>query len=280
MSGVSAAPDVARVSIVSLATRAEMQLSGDELAAAAGISPARLARLVRLGLVEPTAPGTSRFTAATAARLRRMLRLHGDLGVNLVGAAIIVDLLERLERLRRGAGGAAPRRTLRRCGSTPSDKERAEHGSQPVDREGPGRDPPGAEPRPAPRPSADRRRAPGAWRCSARTAAWPPRVVEKAGGDPAALVQRLQQAIERLPRVSGPGRPRARSTSRPAWTRSLRGAEAEAQRMKDEYVSVEHLLLALAGLKDGAVAEAFRAAGLTARRSCSRRSPPCAAGSA
>src|SRR5947208_16355524 len=33
--------------------------------------------------------------------------------------------------------------------------------------------------------------------------------------------------------------------------------------MKDEFVSVEHLLLALAGVKDGAVADAFRAAGLT-----------------
>jgi ATP-dependent Clp protease ATP-binding subunit ClpB len=43
----------------------------------------------------------------------------------------------------------------------------------------------------------------------------------------------------------------------------LTGAETEAQRMKDEYVSVEHLLLALADLKDGTVAEAFRAAGLT-----------------
>jgi hypothetical protein len=28
-----------------------------------------------------------------------MLRLHGDLGVGLIGAAIIVDLLERLERV-------------------------------------------------------------------------------------------------------------------------------------------------------------------------------------
>jgi ATP-dependent Clp protease ATP-binding subunit ClpB len=43
----------------------------------------------------------------------------------------------------------------------------------------------------------------------------------------------------------------------------LTGAEAQAQGMKDEFVSVEHLLLALSELKDGAVAEAFRAAGLT-----------------
>jgi hypothetical protein len=68
-----------------------------ELAAAAGISATRLARLERLGLVEPVAPGSGTFAAATAERLRRMLRLHADLGVNLTGAAIIVDLLERLE---------------------------------------------------------------------------------------------------------------------------------------------------------------------------------------
>lgn len=86
-------------SILGTPLRGEVHLSAEELAAAAGISPARLARLVRLGLVEPTASGASRFTAATAVRLRRMTRLHADLGVNLVGAAIIVDLLERLERL-------------------------------------------------------------------------------------------------------------------------------------------------------------------------------------
>ena len=58
----------------------------------------RLARA--LGLVEPTAAGAEHDSRrATAGRLRRMLRLHRDLGVNLDGAAIIVDLLERLERL-------------------------------------------------------------------------------------------------------------------------------------------------------------------------------------
>ena len=81
--------------------RGEASLSAAELAEAAGVSEARLARLVRLGLVEPATPEAARFTAATAARLRRMLRLHRDLGVTLVGAAIVVDLLERLDRLER-----------------------------------------------------------------------------------------------------------------------------------------------------------------------------------
>ena len=36
---------------------------------------------------------------AAVAGLRRMQRLRADLGVNLVGAAIIVDLVERLERM-------------------------------------------------------------------------------------------------------------------------------------------------------------------------------------
>ncbi|MCI0545852.1 MAG: chaperone modulator CbpM [Candidatus Rokubacteria bacterium] len=85
-----------------LATRPRdrhLRLSAEELAAAAGITPARLALLVRLGLVEPDPPGAGEFTAASAFRLRRMLRLHADLGVNLIGAAIAVDLLERIDRL-------------------------------------------------------------------------------------------------------------------------------------------------------------------------------------
>jgi chaperone modulatory protein CbpM len=78
---------------------AEVFLSATQLAAAVDLSPARLARLVRLGLVEPVAPGGSEFTSATAARLRRMLRLRHDLHVNLAGAAVILDLLERLDQL-------------------------------------------------------------------------------------------------------------------------------------------------------------------------------------
>src|SRR5439155_15311746 len=87
--------------------------------------------------------------------------------------------------------------------------------------------------------------------------------VEKAGANPATLVERLQQALARLPRVSGPGAPAGQVYIAPRLNEVLAAAEAEAQRMKDEFVSVEHLLLALAALKDGPVAEAFRAAGLT-----------------
>jgi len=87
----------------------ERWLSREQLAAAARISPARLARLIQLGLVEPAEAGPSKFAAAMAARVKRMLRLHDDLGVDLVGAAIITDLLERLDRmeteLRRLRGG-------------------------------------------------------------------------------------------------------------------------------------------------------------------------------
>jgi hypothetical protein len=81
--------------IITMPPRIEVHLTADELATAAGISRTLVLRLVHLGLIEPTAPGSGKFTADAAARLRRMLRLRADLGVNLVGAAVIVDLLAR-----------------------------------------------------------------------------------------------------------------------------------------------------------------------------------------
>src|SRR5690349_24356102 len=88
------------------------------------------------------------------------------------------------------------------------------------------------------------------------------RVVERAGGNAATLMQRLRQALTRLPRVSGPGAQGGQVYLSPRMGEVLTGAEAEAQHMKDEFVSVEHLLLALVK-KDRAVADAFQAAGLT-----------------
>jgi MerR-like DNA binding protein len=79
--------------------REPQRLALEDVAAAAGISPDKLRRIVQHGLVTPVAPGSSEFPESTIARLKRMLRLHVSLGVSLTSAAIIADLIERLERM-------------------------------------------------------------------------------------------------------------------------------------------------------------------------------------
>jgi len=81
------------------AARAESYLSGADLARVVGITAAALDGLVRVGVVEATMPGGDEFFAATAIRLKRILRLHHDLELDLFGAAVVVDVLERLERV-------------------------------------------------------------------------------------------------------------------------------------------------------------------------------------
>src|SRR3989442_11175544 len=75
------------------------RLSAEQLAAAAGVSRATLARLVRLAALDPATPDGGEFSTASAARLRRMLRLHADLGVDFFATAIILDLLDRIDSL-------------------------------------------------------------------------------------------------------------------------------------------------------------------------------------
>jgi len=61
-----------------------------------GIHPDTALRLAELGLIDYR-PG--QVPASQAGRLLKILRLRRSLGVNLAGAAIIVNLLERLEKL-------------------------------------------------------------------------------------------------------------------------------------------------------------------------------------
>ena len=65
---------------------------------------------------------------------------------------------------------------------------------------------------------------------------------QKAGGDVAALVAQLEKRVESLPRVTGGDEP---GLSRRA-NEMLRKAEEQAKALKDDFVSVEHFLLALA----------------------------------
>jgi len=74
-------------------------LTSEELAEAVGISRASLGRIVRLGLLEGEARADGVFSASAVARLRRMLRLRRDLGMDLADAGIVANLMDRMERL-------------------------------------------------------------------------------------------------------------------------------------------------------------------------------------
>ena len=59
--------------------------------------------IVDEGIVTPrgSEPHVWRFDGRSVVRVQRALRLQRDLGINLAGAALAVDLLEEIERLRR-----------------------------------------------------------------------------------------------------------------------------------------------------------------------------------
>jgi ATP-dependent Clp protease ATP-binding subunit ClpB len=70
-------------------------------------------------------------------------------------------------------------------------------------------------------------------------------LLERAGASVQALEPALVSVVERLPKVSGGGQPYLS----PALNKALEQAETEADRLKDEYISTEHLLLTLADSK-------------------------------
>src|SRR5437762_5852028 len=87
------------VEVTAVSVHANAWISFDALAEASGISRASLGRLMRLGLLEPVAPQGDGFSALQVQHLRRMLRLRRDLGLDLIGAAVVADLIERIEAL-------------------------------------------------------------------------------------------------------------------------------------------------------------------------------------
>jgi ATP-dependent Clp protease ATP-binding subunit ClpB len=73
-------------------------------------------------------------------------------------------------------------------------------------------------------------------------------VLRKVGADPAAIRSEMGGAIDRLPTITAGAR--EPSTSRELLD-VLRAAEREAGKLQDEYISTEHLLLALSEAVDG-----------------------------
>ncbi|MFD9936804.1 ATP-dependent chaperone ClpB [Streptomyces massasporeus] len=73
-----------------------------------------------------------------------------------------------------------------------------------------------------------------------------PRLLQQAGREPEQLGAAVREELSRRPKVTGPGAAPGQVFVTQRLSRLLDAAEREAKRLKDEYVSVEHLLLALA----------------------------------
>ena len=86
-------------------------------------------------------------------------------------------------------------------------------------------------------------------------------LMTKMGIDASVMQQQVQQSVERLPRVSG-GRDASRMYVTSDLQKTLNQAEQNAEQMKDDFVSVEHLFLALIDTAAGAVRDLFRSYGM------------------
>ncbi|MFD6162878.1 ATP-dependent chaperone ClpB [Nocardia sp. NPDC060256] len=81
-----------------------------------------------------------------------------------------------------------------------------------------------------------------------------PRLLDHAGADLDALRADLNRELARRPKVSGPGAAPGQVTVTRRLAALLASAEREAKRLKDSYVSVEHLIMALAEEGSGTAA--------------------------
>ena len=81
-------------------------LSMDELAKAAGVQAGIVEVFVRYRLIEPSVnTGSDQlFPTSVITRLHRIVHLRQDLGVNLAGVAVILEMTEHLEALEKELG--------------------------------------------------------------------------------------------------------------------------------------------------------------------------------
>jgi ATP-dependent Clp protease ATP-binding subunit ClpB len=87
------------------------------------------------------------------------------------------------------------------------------------------------------------------------------RLLTQAGVEPRGLRRDIEAELARRPKVTGPGAPPGQAFLTQRLARLLDAAEHEANRLKDDYVSVEHLVLAL--LEPGAAGRVLAAHGVT-----------------
>lgn len=91
-----------RITITAELLDEDRDLSLAELCRACRVPAEQIVELVGEGILEPVGQGPRywRFRTVSVRRARCALRLQQDLGVNTAGAALALDLLEEIERLR------------------------------------------------------------------------------------------------------------------------------------------------------------------------------------
>src|SRR5712691_8433836 len=87
-----------------------------------------------------------------------------------------------------------------------------------------------------------------------------------AGIAPSAVRERVEQELNRIPHVSGPGAETQQVYITQRLARLLTQAEDEAKGLKDEYVSIEHILLAMLEDERGATGRLLQSLGLARER--------------
>ncbi len=85
-------------------------------------------------------------------------------------------------------------------------------------------------------------------------------ILDKAGTPAGLIAERLEQRLDKLPRISGSG---LSSYVGPELKTILDIALAESEKMRDDFVSTEHLLLAILAKKDSPAAKVFHESGLS-----------------
>ncbi|MGQ9492875.1 MAG: ATP-dependent chaperone ClpB [Anaerolineae bacterium] len=90
-----------------------------------------------------------------------------------------------------------------------------------------------------------------------------PQIIAKLGLTPLPLQRQLEEELQRRPKVYGAA---ARVGIGPTLQNVLNRAEAQAQSMRDEYVSTEHLLMGLVLVPSGRAGEILQQHGITLNR--------------
>ena len=86
-----------------------------------------------------------------------------------------------------------------------------------------------------------------------------PQLLSKMNIEPNALSQSLRTVIEKLPKVSGPGREPDKIYVSQEADKILTAAEKTADQMQDDYISVEHIFLAILDHATGETARTLKA---------------------